>query len=268
MSRLDELLALLACPRCRRPLSAGLDVLRCELGHDWPVVDGIPVFTEAGRDIERRPFEHQSHQAPGHLVDRLDATGGTWLHLGAGATSSHEPRAIELETAIFRHTDVVGDAGSLPFADGALTGVLALNVFEHLPDPAAAALELHRVTRPGGLVIIQTAFLQPLHADPDHYYNATESGLRAWFRDFDIDVVEVPENFNPAYAVSWIVSDILFHATAAQRDVLADATLAEVAKIWREPAARSGALYEAFAELPAGVRRATAAGFQLLARRR
>ena len=38
-----------------------------------------------------------------------------------------------------------GDAGSLPFPDDAFDLVLAIEVFEHLPDPAAAIAELARV---------------------------------------------------------------------------------------------------------------------------
>ena len=38
-----------------------------------------------------------------------------------------------------------GDAGSLPFADDAFDLVLAIEVFEHLPDPSAAMAELSRV---------------------------------------------------------------------------------------------------------------------------
>ncbi|HSP27538.1 MAG TPA: class I SAM-dependent methyltransferase, partial [Ilumatobacteraceae bacterium] len=38
-----------------------------------------------------------------------------------------------------------GDASSLPFPDGAFDLVLAIEVFEHLPDPGAAMAELARV---------------------------------------------------------------------------------------------------------------------------
>ena len=38
-----------------------------------------------------------------------------------------------------------GDAGSLPFPDDAFDLVLAIEVFEHLPDPSAAMAELSRV---------------------------------------------------------------------------------------------------------------------------
>jgi hypothetical protein len=46
-----------------------------------------------------------------------------------------------------------------------------------------------RVLKPGGKAYTLCAFLQPLHGYPDHYFNATESGLARLFSDdFEIEV--------------------------------------------------------------------------------
>ena len=39
-------------------------------------------------------------------------------------------------------------------ADGSLDGVASLHVFEHIPDPAPAFAEVHRMLRPGGVALI------------------------------------------------------------------------------------------------------------------
>jgi ubiquinone/menaquinone biosynthesis C-methylase UbiE len=44
----------------------------------------------------------------------------------------------------------VGDAEQLPFADGTFDGVLLSGIVHHLPNPAPAAREVHRVLRVGG----------------------------------------------------------------------------------------------------------------------
>jgi SAM-dependent methyltransferase len=49
---------------------------------------------------------------------------------------------------------VRGDAHRLPFADGSLDLVTALDVLEHLQDDHGAARELHRVLRPGGRLVV------------------------------------------------------------------------------------------------------------------
>ncbi|HUR50398.1 MAG TPA: class I SAM-dependent methyltransferase [Acidimicrobiales bacterium] len=48
----------------------------------------------------------------------------------------------------------VGDALSLPFADGAFDRVVAAEVFEHLPTDRAAFAECARVLRPGGALAV------------------------------------------------------------------------------------------------------------------
>jgi len=46
------------------------------------------------------------------------------------------------------------DATALPFPDGAADLTLAMHMLYHVPDPSAAVSELHRVTKPGGRVVI------------------------------------------------------------------------------------------------------------------
>jgi ubiquinone/menaquinone biosynthesis C-methylase UbiE len=50
-----------------------------------------------------------------------------------------------------RTTFLVADASSLPFRDATFDGVLVYGVFHHLDDPAAAARDISRVLRDGGL---------------------------------------------------------------------------------------------------------------------
>jgi SAM-dependent methyltransferase len=76
------------------------------------------------------------------------------------------------------------DAGDcLPFRDGALDGVLAGEIIEHLYDPALLLRECRRVLRPGGVLVLTTPNLAaaqdrlrflvgraPRQVDPFHEY--------------------------------------------------------------------------------------------------
>jgi SAM-dependent methyltransferase len=53
-----------------------------------------------------------------------------------------------------------GDAEKLPFADGEFDAAYCVSALEHMNDPAAAAREMCRVVRPGGLVLI-TCDMEP-----------------------------------------------------------------------------------------------------------
>ena len=61
---------------------------------------------------------------------------------------------------------VQGDIRSLPFGDGAFDLVLSLDVLAHLPrgEEHAAARELSRVARRGGLVVVRTSALDILRS--------------------------------------------------------------------------------------------------------
>lgn len=59
------------------------------------------------------------------------------------------------------------DAQALPVADASLDLVTALDVLEHLPDHEQAAAEIHRVLRPGGLLVAAVPVDQRLWSEHD-----------------------------------------------------------------------------------------------------
>ena len=83
----------------------------------------------------------------GHLAARLIADGYSVVGL--------EPDPTALSYARKRIPEAVGgDARQLPFPDASFDAVIATDVLEHIPDDSAAAAEIRRVLRPGGLAIL------------------------------------------------------------------------------------------------------------------
>jgi SAM-dependent methyltransferase/uncharacterized protein YbaR (Trm112 family) len=257
---------LLVCPESREGLKfAGKDRMVTSGGREYRVMDGVPIL-RAG-PVKRVDSEHESNPLSEEFQRFMSSAPGPVLFLGAGSTRFRADNVIELEYNLFRNTDVVGDAHRLPFAAGSLAAVVALNVFEHLSDPPAAAAEIHRVLEPGGEVLIHTAFLQPLHEEPAHFYNVTEFGLRRWFEPFATLDVTVSPNFNPYFALAWISSLLLSHVEhhlgKREQRLLSGVTLGQLAKVWEDRRHPSEAVYEVFQRLPEEVQRRMAAGFQL-----
>jgi SAM-dependent methyltransferase len=86
-----------------------------------------------------------------------------------------------------RNVNVDGDIQALPFASGSVDGVLCIEVLEHLPKPQTAVDEIHRVLRPGGLLLLTTPFLLSYHGKPGDYsdfYRYTDEGLKWLLRHF------------------------------------------------------------------------------------
>ena len=266
-----ELRDILVCPSCRRKLRAEQDRLRCrDCATSFAIVRGVPIFLAEPPEIV--PAEHQSNSLGAEFEEMLRRGDRLTLHLGAGATPVRFPNCIEFEHKIFRHTDVVGDAHALPFRDEIFDRVFAFNVFEHLREPALAAREIHRVLKSGGRLVIHTAFLQPLHEAPHHYYNATEYRVREWFREFEIETCEVSGNFSPGFMLGFLAASLLdtvreSNLTAAEQTEIAETRLVEWAEFWRQKSDPPRAL-GALLSLPQPLQKRIAAGFELRASKR
>jgi SAM-dependent methyltransferase/uncharacterized protein YbaR (Trm112 family) len=266
--RLAEVLRFAACPGCRGPLRRGAEGLVCgPCGRAYPVVAGRPVFLPDPDTVRVMNPAHLSNQPPPWVSQWLRHLDGWALNVGAGGTAEKIPNVVELEYALFRNTDVSADAHHLPFRDACFDAVVTFNTFEHLADPPRAAREIRRVLKPGGRLLLHTAFLQPVHEPPFHFYNATEFGVRKWFEGFDVRDCRVAENFSPTYTLAWLTRDILDavsrHLGPDAADRLAALTVGECGRIWTDPAFRPPALWDAVRQLPGAVQARFAAGFEL-----
>lgn len=269
---LDLLRRICSVPGTDVPLSFGSDCSSVAPdGRRYRSLRGVPILRAEDTPVVERPTDYVSGGLPRSLIDHIDSLPGYTLFLGAGNSNFRHPRVIEVEFDLFRETDVVADAHGFPFRTDTFDLVLAMNVFEHLRRPHEAALEALRVLRPGGEILIHTAFLQPLHEAPAHFYNATEFGVQEWFRDFCDVECSVAQNFNPLYAIAWLAHDLLAAlesgvGTAAARSI-GELTVADVASFWRNQGGWNPDAAALFFALPEAAQRPIAAGFELRARK-
>jgi SAM-dependent methyltransferase/glycosyltransferase involved in cell wall biosynthesis len=270
---LERLKDLLVCPETGEDLrwdESRSSLVSTESGRAWPIVDGRPVFIPAGSAVARHANEHLSNPLPPEALELIRSTDGFVLNLSAGGTDTRRANVIEAEYAIFRNTDVVADAHQLPFRDESFEAVVSLNAFEHYRDPVRAAQEIWRVLKPGGRLLLRTAFLQPIHEEPFHFFNCTRYGLEQWLANFEIDDIRVSENFNPIHALSWLASDLdsgFAELSPEQSRAFQRVRVEELVEFWREEDARNGPLPEMFEALPDDTQQRTAAGWQASARK-
>jgi ubiquinone/menaquinone biosynthesis C-methylase UbiE len=100
----------------------------------------------------------------GRLTPALAATFGGPVH---GVEPSSKMRAIAEAAGPHPGVDYrAGDAAHIPLEADAADAVVMFLSFHHVPDRAAAAIEIARVLRPGGRVLIHSGFADRMPGQP------------------------------------------------------------------------------------------------------
>jgi SAM-dependent methyltransferase len=93
----------------------------------------------------------------------------------------HVSAYVGLDNAAHADADLVGAIEAIPADDSSFDVVICIQVLEHVDDPAAAVRELHRVTRPGGRVLLSTHGAMVYHPNPSDPWRWTHEGLERLF---------------------------------------------------------------------------------------
>jgi SAM-dependent methyltransferase len=114
------------------------------------------------------------------------ASQGRTLEVGAYGRPSYGrlfPNRVGIDIRPGPGVDKVASVYDLPFADGEFDVVLCMSVLEHLEEPARAIVQMKRVLKGGGRIIVSVPFLFPIHDAPGDYWRFTKYGLRHLFKD-------------------------------------------------------------------------------------
>jgi len=88
-----------------------------------------------------------------------------------------EPGTVGRYTAL----DYTSDILSIPAPDGAFDVILCTEVLEHVPEPGRALLEMARLLRMGGRLLLTAPLGSRLHQEPFHFYGGFAP---SWYRRF------------------------------------------------------------------------------------
>lgn len=131
------------------------------------------------RKITRRHLSEfvKSYASSGRTLD---------VGCGTGRYAMYFPNRIGIDVQPGPAVDVTADVHDLHmFKDGEFDRVLCTEVLEHLHTPNQALSEMHRVLKDGGMLILTTRFVYPIHGVSGDYYRFTRLGLEHLLRDFE-----------------------------------------------------------------------------------
>jgi ubiquinone/menaquinone biosynthesis C-methylase UbiE len=108
-----------------------------------------------------------------------------------------DSKGIHKESRDYSNLDIVSDITSIPVEKGTFDVVMCIEVFEHLPNPIEALVELDRVLKPGGKLIMTAPFASLTHYSPYHY----ATGFNRYFYEYhlselDHNLIEIKANGN------------------------------------------------------------------------
>lgn len=135
-------------------------------------------------------------QAHGRLLD-VGCGDKPYAHLFTPHVSEYlgiEHEASFAETAASkseRKPDLFYDGKRLPFEDRTFDTVLNVQVLEHTPHPGALVLEMGRVLKDDGVLILSAPFQFRLHEEPHDYFRYSPHGLRTLCDAAGLEVVEI-----------------------------------------------------------------------------
>jgi len=72
---------------------------------------------------------------------------------------------------------LICNAEQLPFKNNCIDVAILQAVLEHVRQTQTAVLEAFRVLKEGGVIYVETPFLQPYHASPNDFWRFTREGL-------------------------------------------------------------------------------------------
>ena len=223
---------LLKCVNCR---SEDLNLLKREIKCSacrevYPLLRETPIMLlQPGQAFDYTPSEVVTREYNQQWYDIVEkAKGGAVMDLGSGNTPRVFENLIKFDLFAFPNVEVVGNAEMLPFKKESFNVIFSSAAFEHLRQPFLVAENLHEVLVDNGELYIESAFLQPQHAYPNHFFNMTKPGIEQLFSNFEkLDSGTLPHMY-PSFTLTWILNAWLQKQKPEQRQEFSNATVREI----------------------------------------
>lgn len=97
---------------------------------------------------------------------------------------------VEIETEDKKPGIIYYDGYKLPFEDGRFDCIISSEVFEHVFNIEDIIVELNRILKPGGMMLLTIPFAYPRHCEPYDYRRWTLEGVKILLENAGFELVE------------------------------------------------------------------------------
>ncbi len=149
-----------------------------------------PPYLNASRvHLKRAVRRFARNTSAGSYV--LDAGAGTSPYRSFFDHAHYEAADFAALGTAYAPLDYVCDLSDIPVEDGRFDRILFNQVLEHLPEPATALTELHRVLKAGGRLFCSVPLFYEEHQQPYDFYRYTQFALRRIFEEAGFEVLRI-----------------------------------------------------------------------------
>ena len=101
--------------------------------------------------------------------------------------------------------DVFYDGKVLPFSDQCFDSIVSFEVFEHISNLEEVLIELLRVLKPNGFILVSTPFCWGEHEEPFDFIRLTSFGMKSMFERNNLEIMNIQKTNTSFLAVSQLL---------------------------------------------------------------
>jgi SAM-dependent methyltransferase len=138
-------------------------------------VQGLKAILDPENAAIRRFLVEQSQLLPQNSVV-LD--GGAGKKPYKDLFREHTYHSCDMPGGFYSNThDFECFLNEIPVADRTYDAIVLTQVLEHTPNPGEVMLEINRILKPGGRLLLSVPLNAPLHGEPWHFFHFTHYGI-------------------------------------------------------------------------------------------
>ena len=194
--------------------------------------DRVAMLADGVLATTRTPLPFDNTRVGNYHQDVLDALrqpGTIGLDMGCGIRDRVFDNLVTQDIYLTPTATLITAPGDirLPFNDATFDLVILDSVLEHVPDPVALLQEGYRLLKPGGRILGDVPFLQPLHLLPHHYFNFTPFGLEVAAKKagLKLEYVAAEAHQRPEFTLEWLLRRIFETVSPAESNRLKNMTV-------------------------------------------